>query len=167
MMKQLTKWMMFAFVLVGLNQNVFAQAKVAHVDFREVMTKMPQMIEANKQLEQLSKTYDTEFGNMVAEYRSKLEKYENEATTKTDKENEDRARELQDMEKRIQDYRQNAQKELSQKENDLMQPLMEKAKKAVEKVGKAKGFQYVMDGSMLLLMDGPDLTADVKKELGF
>ena len=166
-MKQLTKWMMLALMVVGFNQNVMAQVKVAHVDLREIMTKMPQMIEANKQLEKLSQTYDKEFSNMVAEYRSRLEKYENEATSKTDRENEERARELQDMERRIQDYRQNAQKELSQKETDLMQPLMEKARKAVEKVGKAKGFQYVLDGSMLLLSEGTDLTADVKKELGF
>jgi outer membrane protein len=44
---------------------------------------------------------------------------------------------------------------------------MDRAKAAIEKVGKAKGYQYIVDASGLLLADGPDLTGDVKKELGF
>ena len=41
---------------------------------------------------------------------------------------------------------------------------------AIKKVAKAKGFQYVLDsttGSGVLVADGTDLLADVKKELGF
>ena len=43
-------------------------------------------------------------------------------------------------------------------------------KQSLDKVAKAKGYQYVLDsstGSGVLLADGPDLLADVKKELGF
>ena len=82
----------------------------------------------------------------------------------------DRQKELADMQKRIQEYGQNAQKELQQKELDLIKPIMEKAQAAIKKVAKAKGFQYVLDsttGSGVLVADGTDLLADVKKELGF
>jgi len=61
----------------------------------------------------------------------------------------------------------NAQKELQQKEQDLFKPIQEKIKAAIQKVGKAKGYQYVLDSAMVLLADGPNITADVKKELGF
>jgi len=169
-MKNLKNLLVVAILLVGFNQNTNAQAKTAHVDFREIVTKMPAMIEAQKQLENLSKTYETEIATMITEYRSTLEKYEREADQKTDKENEDRGRELQDMERRIQEYRTTAQKELGQKEQDLMNPLLDKAKAAIQKVGKAKGYQYVLDGgntTIVLLADGPDLTNDVKKELGY
>ena len=47
---------------------------------------------------------------------------------------------------------------------------MEKAKKAVEKVAKAQGYQYVLDsatGGGVIFADGKDLFNDVKKELGF
>lgn len=166
-MRNLKKLLIAAILFVSFSQNTQAQAKTAHVDFREVVTKMPAMIEAQKQLENLSKTYEGEITTMITEYRSTLEKYEREAEQKTDKENEDRGKELQDMEKRIQEYRQTAQKEIGQKEQDLMNPLIEKARAAIAKVGKAKGFQYVLDSSTLLLADGPDLTADVKKDLGY
>ena len=63
--------------------------------------------------------------------------------------------------------RDNAQKELQQKESDIVKPIMDKVKASIQKVGKAKGFQYVLNSEGLLLADGPNLTADVKKDLGF
>jgi outer membrane protein len=166
-MKHLKKLLIAVILFLGFQQTASAQAKTAHVDYREIVTQMPAMIEARKQLENLSKTYEAEIGTMINEYRSTLEKYEREAEQKTDKENEDRGKELQDMERRIQEYRQTAQKEIEQKEQDLMGPLLDKAKASIEKVGKAKGFQYVLDANSVLLADGPNITADVKKDLGY
>jgi len=167
MKKQLKTLVIAAFIFVVGSQTIQAQAKVAHVDVNELMTKMPAMLEAQKQLEKLSGTYDTEYKTMVDEYQGKLKKYEQEATTVTDAVNETRSKEVQDMQKRIVDYRDNAQKELQQKEADIVKPIMEKVKASIQKVGKAKGFQYVLNSEGLLLTDGPNLTADIKKDLGF
>lgn len=71
------------------------------------------------------------------------------------------------MAKRISDYQETAQKDLQKKESDLMKPITDKVKASIQKVGKAKGYQYVINASDLLLADGPDLTADIKKDLGF
>jgi outer membrane protein len=167
MMKQIKTLMIAAVLFFGGNQAINAQAKTAHVDVSEIMSKMPAMVEANAQLQKLSGTYDTEYKTMVDEYQNKLKKYEQEAPTVTEAVNDTRSKEVQDMQKRIVDYRDNAQKELQQKEADIMKPIMEKVKASISKVGKAKGFQYVLNSEGLLLADGPNLTADVKKDLGF
>lgn len=166
MMKQIKTLLIAAILVLGANQ-MNAQAKVAHVDVSEIMSKMPAMIEAQKQLEKLSGTYDADYKKMVEEYQAKLKKYEAESATVTDAVNGERSKEVQDMQKRIVDYRDNAQKELQQKESDIVKPLMEKVRASIQKVGKAKGYQYVLDGSTLLLADGPNVTVDVKKDLGF
>lgn len=166
MMKQIKTLLIAAILVLGANQ-MNAQAKVAHVDVSEIMSKMPAMIDAQKQLEKLSGTYDADYKKMVEEYQAKLKKYEAESATVTDAVNGERSKEVQDMQKRIVDYRDNAQKELQQKESDIVKPLMEKVRASIQKVGKAKGYQYVLDGSTLLLADGPNVTADVKKDLGF
>ena len=49
----------------------------------------------------------------------------------------------------------------------MVKPLMDKIRESIAKIGKAKGYQYVINLQDLLLADGPDLTADVKKDLGF
>ena len=131
------------------------------------MTKMPAMLDAQKQLEKLSTTYDAEYKKMVTEYQDLLKKYDAEAKTVTDAVNETRGKEVQDMQQRIVAYRDNAQKELQQKESDITKPLYEKVRTSIQKIGKAKGMQYILDAASLLLADGPDLTADVKKDLGF
>ncbi len=166
-MKQIKILLIAAVMIISGNQAMNAQAKTAHVDVSEIMTKMPAMIEANAQLQKLSGTYDTEYKGMVEEYQNKLKKYEQEAATVTEAVNDTRSKEVQDMQKRITDYRDNAQKELQQKESDIMKPIMEKVKVSIAKVGKAKGFQYVLNSEGLLLADGPNLTSDVKKDLGF
>jgi outer membrane protein len=166
-MKQFKTLLIAAILILGANQTISAQAKTAHVDVSEIMAKMPAMLDAQKQLEKLSATYDSDYKKMVEEYQAKLKKYEAEAATVTELVNGDRSKEVQDMQKRIVDYRDNAQKELQQKESDIVKPLMEKVRTSIQKIGKAKGFQYVLDGSSLLLSDGPNLTIDVKKDLGF
>jgi outer membrane protein len=165
-MKQFRTLLIVAVMLVG-SQAINAQAKTAHVEVSEIIAKMPAMIEAQKQLTTLSGTYDAEYKTMVDEYQTKLKKYEGEATTVTEAVNETRSKEVQDMQKRITDYRDNAQKELQTKEADIMKPIYEKVKASISKVGKAKGFQYILNAEGLLLADGPNLTADVKKDLGF
>jgi len=55
-------------------------------------------------------------------------------------------------------------------DDETEKQIMEKAKKAVEKVAKAQGYQYVLDsatGGGVIFADGKDLFNDVKKELGF
>ena len=84
MMKQFKTLAIAAFIFVVGGQTIQAQAKVAHVDVSELMAKMPAMLEAQKQLEKLSGTYDTEYKTMVEEYQTKLKKYEQEATTVTE-----------------------------------------------------------------------------------
>lgn len=166
-MKQIKTLLIAAVLILTANNTMNAQAKTAHVDVSEIMSKMPAMLDAQTQLQKLSGTYDAEYKKMIEEYQTKIKKYEQEAATATEAVNGERSKEVQDMQKRIGDYRDNAQKELQQKETDIVKPLMEKVRASIQKVGKAKGFQYVLDGSTLLLADGPNITADVKKDLGF
>ncbi|MFM9825690.1 OmpH family outer membrane protein [Flavobacterium sp.] len=166
-MKQIKTLLIATLFILGACQTSIAQAKTAHVDVSEIMAKMPAMLEAQKQLEKLSITYDADYKKMAEEFKAKLAKYDAEATTVSEAINGERQKEVSDMQKRIQEFGQNAQKELQQKQEDITKPIYEKVRASIQKVGKAKGYQYVLDASTLLLADGPDMTADVKKDLGF
>jgi len=166
-MKQIKTFLIAAILILGASQTINAQAKTAHVNVSEIMSKLPAMLDAQKQLEKLSATYDADYKKMAEEFQAKLKKYDTESATVTEAINAERQKEVQDMQKRIQDFGQNAQKELQQKQEDITKPIYEKVRASIQKVGKAKGFQYVLDGATLLLADGPNLTADVKKDLGF
>ena len=165
-MKQI-KTLLIATIMFCGASTMIAQTKTAHIDVNELLAKMPEMVSAKAQLDKLSKTFDGEYSVMVTEYQTKMKKYEAEATTQTEPINETRAKEMQDMGQRIQQYRDGAQKQLQEKEMEIMKPIMDKAKLAIQKVGKAKGYQYVVDAAGLILADGPNLMEDVRKELKF
>lgn len=165
-MKQLKTLLIATIAFFGA-QTINAQAKTAHVDVNEIMTKMPAVLDAQAQLKKLSETYDKDYKTMVDEYQTKIKKYDAEAATVSDAVNQTRQVEVQDMIKRINDFKDNAQSELQKKESDLMKPILDKIKASIQKVGKAKGFQYILNAADLLLADGTDITPDVKKDLGF
>lgn len=168
-MKQL-KTLFFAIVMFFGAQSVSAQTKVGHIDVSALMSTMPAMKAAETQLTKLKDSYDAEYKKLVTEYQTKAAQYQKEAETAGDVLNQTRSQEMQDMAGRIQKYQDDASKSLQDKSIELQKPIMEKAQAAIQKVARAKGIQYVLDSSMgsgVLLADGTDLLADVKKELGF
>ena len=167
-MKQLkTISLVIAFVLGAFTMT--SAQEVAHIDAQALIQGMPEMKAAKAELEKVAKTYEAEIQSLAAELQNKMKLYNEQAATVSQEENEKRVKEVQGMETSIRQYQANAQQELQKKEQDLYIPIMDKARKAIQKVAKAKGYKYVLDsttGSGVLLADGKDLMADVKKELG-
>ncbi|MFZ0491301.1 MAG: OmpH family outer membrane protein [Salegentibacter sp.] len=144
-------------------------SKVAHIAVQDLIEAMPSYQNAMDQLDKLQKTYDAEIKDMLTEAQGTMQRYQSEADTKTEEENAKRANELQATQQRIQEHSQKARQDLQKKQVDLMKPIMEKARTAIQKVARAKGYDYVLDsttGSGVILADGYDLMPDVKKELG-
>ncbi|WP_298120893.1 OmpH family outer membrane protein [Flavobacterium sp.] len=165
-MKQIKTLLIAAIALISV-QTANAQTKIAHVDTNEIMSKMPAVLDGQNQLKKLGEAYDKDYKALVDEYQAKVKKYDAEAATQTDAVNQTRQVEVQDMIKRINEFEKTAQADLQKKEVEIMKPITEKVRASIEKVGKAKGFQYVLNAESLLLKDGTDITPDVKKDLGF
>ena len=166
-MRKLRNLFLAAIAVVGFNVTAQAQ-EVAHINVSELIPLMPESKTAKTELEKLQEKYKKEMETMQNDFQTKLKKYQAEAPTAGDAVNETRCKEMQDMEQRIQLFVQNAQQEMGKKELALSEPILTKAQQAIHKVARAKGYKYVMDssiGSGVILADGPDLMADVKKEL--
>ncbi|MGB1970865.1 MAG: OmpH family outer membrane protein [Flavobacteriaceae bacterium] len=148
----------------------YAQSKIAHIDTQKLISEMPEVIAAQKQLEQLEKTYTSEIENTYKEFQTKAQSYSADAANQTDVTNQARQKELETMQQNINQYRETAAQDLQKKQVEMMRPLYEKARVAIEKVASAQGFDYVLDasaGGSVIMAKGKDLMADVKSELGF
>jgi len=165
-MKKMKSLFVAIMLFVGATSFVNAQNKIAHIDTQALAESMPEMKAAQSQLENLQRTYDTEIKTLVKEFETKIKQYEVEAESKTAEVNAKRAEEVQGMQANINAYRQGAMEDLQKKQEDLIAPILEKARTAIQKVGRSQGYQYVLDSSSLLLAEGKDLLIDVKKELG-
>lgn len=168
-MKKMKTLLMAVVLMIGATSFVNAQVKIAHINAQELIESMPDYKAAQNQLDKVQKTYDTEIKAMVKEWETKMKQYDAEASTKTDEENQKRFQEVQAMQENIQAYRQQALQDLDKKRADTFKPVLEKAQSTIQRVAKSLGYQYVLDSTMgggVILADGKDLMADVKKELG-
>ena len=162
---------LFIAILMALPMTFsYAQSKVAHIDTQKLIGEMPEVIAAQKQLQQLEKTYASEIENTYKEFQTKAQSYSADAANQTDVTNQARRREIETMQQNIEQYRETAAQDFQKKQVEMMRPLYDKARAAIEKVASAQGFDYVLDataGGSVIMAKGKDLMDDVKKELGF
>ena len=158
----------FVFGAVALSNA--QDSKVAHINTQELIETMPAYKSAMSQLEKLESTYRADIDDLYKEAQSKNQRYQQEAVNQTEEENAKRVQELQQDQQKIVQFQQNAQKELQKKESELLRPVYEKARTSIQKVAREKGYDYVLDSTTgaggVILADGYDLMADVKKDLG-
>ena len=168
-MKSIFKLIAASFLLLA-PINISAQTNVAHINVQQLISEMPEVIAAQKQLEQLEKTYSTEIENTYKEFQTKAQTYSADAANQTDVTNQARQKELETMQQNINQYRETAAQDLQKKQMEMMKPLYDKAREAIERVAAAQGFDYVLDsstGGSVIMAKGKDLMSDVKSELGF
>ena len=169
-MKQIKTLLIAATLLIGATSFSNAQSKIAHINTTELIQSMPATIKAQADMESVGKTYQADIEAMKKDLKTKTDRYELEASSKTQEENEKRYLEVQEDSQTMQQYAANAQQQLQKKEMELLKPITEKAKAAILKVAKAQGFDYVLDsaqGGGVIMAEGKNLLEDVKKELGF
>lgn len=185
------------FVAAGLilSANIAnAQQKFGHLNTDELYDVMPEAIAAQKALETLSKTKQTEYEKMISEYQTKLkaaqdkEKLAQEKQRTMSEANKDvitkeldvlakelqtAGQELQDFQKRIEDAKTKATKDITDKQAELFPTVSKKLSTAINAVSKEKGLSYVFDisaqqgfNNLLYFDGGEDITAAVKTKLG-
>ena len=120
---------LFIALLMALPMTfTYAQSKVAHIDTQKLIGEMPEVIAAQKQLEQLEKTYTSEIENTYKEFQTKAQSYSADAANQTDVTNQARQKELETMQQNINQYRETAAQDLQKKQVEMMRPLYDKAR---------------------------------------
>ena len=153
----------------GIVSTVSVAQKIAYVELDSLLSVMPEMAEAKKASAEHYKQLEGTLSTMQKELNDKLAEFQSNEKTYTDLIKTTKQKELQDLNQRIQDFQVQAQTDFQKKNEELTKPINAKAKKAIEKVAKAKGYKMVLDGSgALLLYSEPadDIFPAVKAELG-
>ena len=177
MIKNIRNWVIAAVFVLGGTTVAMAQAKIAHIDSQKLLNEMPEMKKAQAELQKIEQGFTNDIQSSIKEYQKKVEEFQRKVNALTEAqlkekqgELEKEQRALETMQNNIRQAQQTASEEYQKKSQALIAPIMEKAKKAVEKVAKSQGYQYVLDSandSGVIVSDGKDLFNEVKKELGF
>lgn len=142
--------------------------KFAHVNFNELVMLTSAADSARAQINASQKEAQDTFNSMYEEYQSKLQQYQQKASTWTPAIRESKEKELNDIQSRLEEFQQNIQQELSQQQQVLMAPIQQKAIDVVNQLAKAGGYIYVFESSQYLYVDpaqSVDLTPAARKAL--
>lgn len=153
---------------LAISKASFAQ-KTAFVELDSLLSIMPEMVEAKKVSADYYKQLEATLTTMQKDLNEKLAEYQTNEAKYTELIKNTKQKELQDLNQRIQDFQVQAQSDFQKKNDELTRPINAKAKKAIEKVAKAKGYKLVLDSSLgVTLYTDPadDIFSAVKAELG-
>jgi outer membrane protein len=170
-MKNLLK-IAIAVVLIISVSSLFAQGKLkfGHINSSELVKLMPERDSAQKALQAYGKELEDQLSSMQAELETKYSDYLKQESTLNEVVKSTKQKELQDLNTRIQEFQTTAQENYRKKESDLLQPIIDKANKAIQEVGKEKGYIYIFDVSagavVYFSTESEDIMPLVKAKLG-
>lgn len=170
-MKKIVKTLFSVILAIGLNYSVNAQSlKIGYVDSSSILEVMPEKTKVEQDLQAYYNDLQSELQGMANEYQNKLKDYDANNSTMSNLIRQSKEKEIMDLQKRIQEFQGNAENSFEDKRVELLNPLIEKIQKAINIVGKEKGFTYVLDKSVGAVVyigeDAIDITSDVKTQLG-
>ena len=148
--------------------------KFALVDMDYILKAIPAYETANEQLDQLSKKWQKEVENMLAEVQTMYKNYQTELVFLTDDMKVKREEEIVAKEKEANELKRKyfgVEGELYKKRESLMKPIHEEIFTAVQSVATEKGYQLIIDKSSdrSLVYAAPkiDVSDEVLEKLGY
>lgn len=170
-MGKIVKTLFLVILTIGLSCGVNAQSlKIGYVDSSSIMEVMPERTKIEQDLQAYYSDLQSELQAMGTEYQNKMKDYEANSNTMSNLIRQSKEKEILDLQRRIQEFQDNAENSFEDKRVELLTPLIEKIQNAINVVGKEKGFTYVLDKSVGVVVyigeNAIDITSDVKTQLG-
>ena len=157
--------------MLAFGGNAMAQKtiKLGHINSNELMQIMPGRDSAQAALQKEVEELQSDMESMKKEYETKVNDYLAKKDQLSELIRKSKESDLQALASRIEEFQQNAQKLLEERQEALLKPIVDRAKKAIEEVGKENGYTYIFDagvGAVLYSQDSDDIMPLVKKKLG-
>lgn len=145
--------------------------KIGRINTSALLEIMPEVKEMSANLDSLNAQWENMLVSMQNEIKEKAAKYESDMAkgSMTDAQKQFYEEDLYNLQQRLQTTYQTAQADVQQKQEEWFKPIKEKISAAIKKVGKDKGYAYIMEEAAMLYYsetDTYDVFNDVKKELG-
>ena len=148
--------------------------KFALVDMDYILKAIPAYETANEQLDQLSKKWQKEVENMLAEVQTMYKNYQTELVFLTDDMKVKREEEIVAKEKEANELKRKyfgVEGELYKKRQSLIKPIQDEVYNAVKKVSEERGYSVIFDraSSSNIIFASPriDVSNDVLTKMGY
>ena len=166
------KILFIRWLAVGFAFSSQAQ-KYAIIDTKYILSKMPEYVDADKKLQQISDQWQKDIDNLQAQLNDMYKNYDAEQYMLSDDLKKKREDELFNKEKELRDLQKKRfgyEGDLFKKRQELIKPIQDKVYNAVQKLSVQRGYDFVLDKSegITIIFADPklDRSNDVLQQLG-
>lgn len=165
-----------AIIVASLLLASFSYAqKTVYVDTDYLLSKIPAYKEAQQQIDELTKSWQTEIeeqrtalDNMYKQYQVDKVLLSNDMKSKREQEILDKEKELKELQKK----RFGVEGDRMKKEEELIKPIQDEIFSAIKEIASTQGYAFVIDAASseyTLLYSDPkyDISDDVLRKLGY
>lgn len=145
--------------------------KFGYINSQQLIQQIPQVKEANAELETLQKQYEKEIESKANSLQTKYQALlrQQEQGDISPKQYEQEAQTLETERQSVAKYQQEIQQNLAQKSEDLLKPIRDRINDAITAVAEENGFTYIFDQSIGIILyaeESADVGSLVKAKLG-
>jgi outer membrane protein len=166
----MNKFFILVFAIIFSSFSVSAQ-KVAYINSQEILGSLPEVKQANSDIEVMKGMFQKKGEEMVKDLQMKYQDLQQKQSggTMAPIEIEKQAALLKAEESKVGEFEQSSQQKIMEKSEELLKPIQDKVNKAIKDVATENGFLYIFDAGMgVILYSDPtaDATKLVKAKLG-
>ena len=171
-MKYLLKYALVLALAVSISTNMSAQ-KFGYLNSAAILQEMPEVKQAEADLEVLQKQLQSRGETMLQEFQAKYQELErkNQQGEISPKELEEESQALKADETKLAQFEQDMQRQVLERRDALLQPILDRVNTAIEAVAQEEGYTYIFDASpgtgiLLYADESTDIVLKVKAKLG-
>ena len=143
--------------------------KFGYLNSQAILAEMPEVKEADANLETLQKQLQKKGEKMVQDFQAKYQELarKEQAGELSPKQGEEQAKALEAEQKKIAQFEQEMISQVQGKRGELLQPIIERVDQAIQDIGKEGGYKLIFEaGGLLYAEEGQDISTMVKSKLG-
>jgi outer membrane protein len=171
-MKYLLKYTLILALALGVSSNISAQ-KFGYLNSAAILQEMPEVKQAEADLEVLQKQLQARGETMLLEFQTKYQELErkNQQGEISPKELEEESQALKADETKLAQFEQDMQRQVLERRDALLKPILDRVNAAIAEVAKEEGYTYIFDASpgtgiLLYADESTDVVEKVKAKLG-
>ena len=169
-MNKIFKSLLLTFALRAVAVSAQAQ-KFGFIDTQALISQLPEVQEANANIETLKKQLQKKGQDMIATLQAKYADLQKKQANGeiSPKQLEVEGAQLKEEEAKLAQFEQTSQEKIFKKSEELLSPIQNKINNAIKEVAAEQGYTYIFDSSlgMVLYADpGTDVSTAVKAKLG-
>ena len=147
--------------------------KIGYIDSNRIMNELDEVRDVKVELEKEQRKMETEMENMISKRDSMIQAYNLQKILLVDENKRiEKEKEIELMSQKIEQFQMEKfgpnGGEIYRIQNQLLAPVLSKIDAAIQKIGKERGYDYIMDavsGALVYALPSPDLTVEVIEEL--